>query len=523
MYYIGISSQDNQNYSPFTGWWDQPGSTGDYSLPVIKTDGQESVDAPVLNAPTGQLNIGGSVTWDAVQSATQYDMWVEGVSGSQRYNGLSSASWKIPASFANGDYSIRVRAWNGSVVSDWGSAVNVRVRVTAPSQVSVDSVSEGTSAEIRWGSVSEAETYNVYIRNDRTGQVIRDTTDGTSFQLPQNLISCQYQVLVQAVNRVGRGIWSQAFVFQIGSRKPGQVEGLRSQSDSGSLRPVITWREASHAVSYDVYIRNKATGEVIRGANVIGTRFQPSEDLAYGTYQVWVQARNSAGTGTWSNSLTFTVSMAPPETPTGLRVTSTTADSTPTLDWNPASRTQMYELYIRNRATGAVIRDTAVSYTDYTFTQPLNNGSYQVWIRAINSSGASHWTRPIEMIVNSPNAVSFGQNPIAGSAKLNLHFSWMQVAGAKSYEYQIVRLGDLRPDVEVESNVTTKTNFAFELPDMVSGKHNYRISVRAITDDGASSWSSQIVSHNFSSIARRDRYTGRIVVIRTITMTLGES
>ncbi len=81
--------------------------------------------------------------------------------------------------------------------------------------------------------------------------------------------------------------------------------------------------------------------------------------------------------------------------------TGSVTSSKPVIRWNAVDHAARYDVYIYSYATGTVIRDMNVTSASYTPASNLVSGSYQIWIRAINSNGqGGGWSSPITINVS---------------------------------------------------------------------------------------------------------------------------
>jgi poly(3-hydroxybutyrate) depolymerase len=143
----------------------------------------------------------------------------------------------------------------------------------------------------------------------------------------------------------------------------------------------LSWKQVSGASGYNVYRNGGKTNNGI----ISGTTFTDNSLASGTTYTFIVKAVSSSGSeSTASNTVSAKTTGEPPaiQTPTGLTITDTTANSI-ALKWNTASGAQKYNVY-RN---GNKVTD--VSATSYTDTG-LNSGTdYKYQVSAVKDSSES--------------------------------------------------------------------------------------------------------------------------------------
>ncbi|MFO0429084.1 MAG: hypothetical protein ACK526_21135, partial [Planctomyces sp.] len=174
--------------------------------------------------------------------------------------------------------------------------------------------------------------------------------------------------------------------------------GLAVQATLFGATPVLSWSAVPGAAQYDVWVNALTTpaSVAVRNTAVTGTSLSLTS-LAAGSYRAWVRARDvGGGNYSWSSGLDFQVQRAPV-----VRITSGTAVSgTPNFTWTAVSGAARYQLWVSNQANVAVINRSDLTQTSWTPSVPLAAGTYRVWVRAIDSTGAfSAWSTALTFTV----------------------------------------------------------------------------------------------------------------------------
>lgn len=168
-----------------------------------------------------------------------------------------------------------------------------------------------------------------------------------------------------------------------------------------------------------------------------------------------------------------------------------TTDPTPTLTWaDGGNNVVRYDLYINSVAdrSTAVFQDMNLTATQYTLTEPLEEGAYEVWIRAVYSDGVkSRWGSPTSMTIGDdagPVTRPTITGPGGSVTNRRPRISWTAVTDATSYEIWISGPYDTSPILRADG--ISGTNFIPEV-DLPTG--TVQVWVRAATSDGVSGWS----------------------------------
>lgn len=136
------------------------------TLEATVTPGQ--LDAPVLSVGTVTIN-STEVTWDAVEGATEYDIFY---SNGALLATTSSTSYTFTDLSAGTYYFYKVIARNESEESPYSNMISVFTMLNAPSPI-VSSCTD-SSATISWGTINNADRYSVQLDNN---EIIDDISD----------------------------------------------------------------------------------------------------------------------------------------------------------------------------------------------------------------------------------------------------------------------------------------------------------------------------------------------------------
>ena len=232
-------------------------------------------------------------------------------------------------------------------------------------------------------------------------------------------------------------------------------------------RPAITWTASANAVSYDVFIKNNATG--VNGqvsVNVTSTTFTPNIDLEIGSHTVWVRAVSSAGIkSAWSAAKNFTITTQATMAP----MIRNQFTSRPNIVWKDLPGAVKFDVWLDSTTVGQVSTVILHNITGKSWQSAtdLPLGQYRAWVRGLDASGlAANWSSVINFSVvtaptmTGPSTSTFSRRP---------QFTWNSVASATKYDLQVRNL-DTETLVVNQTNITA-TNWT-PSSDLPAG--NYR-------------------------------------------------
>jgi hypothetical protein len=266
---------------------------------------------------------------------------------------------------------------------------------------------------------------------------------------------------------------------------------------AASSFPDISWTAVADAVRYELWVNNLTTGaaRVIYKTDLTSTTYRELAAMGSGTFRAFARAANSVNEyGNWSAGKEFTV-LAPP-TITRPEFTST-FDTTPLFQWTAVVGAKFYDLYVSNRATGAVVlRDQAVIGTSRNTTADIPRGDYAVWVRAVGEKFLSVWS-PVKnfSIGGAPTLLNPAANAVVSA---NHTFSWTTVGDAGKYEIWVERASDRK--VFYQNNIAG-TSFRFATPFTADV---YRVWLRAVSVIGDRSVWSAPVTFSVAGVDEQD-------------------
>lgn len=317
---------------------------------------------------------------------------------------------------------------------------------------------------LTWDAVPGARSY-ILVLNDndhRAGSSIN------SYTLPDDHPIGWRRAWVQTNFR---GSWS----FPINYHARSAVQNVTAAFDSSNV-PTISWDELGGAASYELFMRNKSTGEtVLHETGLGGTSFTMADSLDIGTYDVWMRAISDVGVAArWSSPARISVQPEPE---------SVTGDASElTFNWTVPDGIVSTDIYIHN--AGVVVQRN-VTGTSWTETAEFANGNVTWWVRGVDGAGAkTSWSDSQSVRIGSTVIT----NPTAGKYSFRATFSiaWLPVLGAESYEVLIRSLTE--GDIVHETGLTSTS-----LPNFAPAGGRYTVWVKTNSVGGTGSYSRPVV------------------------------
>jgi predicted phage tail protein len=438
---------------------------------------------PTLIGPSGVAPPLPTFSWNAVAGAVKYDLWVGDVSTQQVVaNGaVSGTSWTPSTALANGNiYQWEVQAVDSSGNTGPWSAVAQFTDSNLPVPALVAPTGSATvQPTFSWTAVTGAASYDLVLQDQSTGQSSQQTGLKSTTFTPSSPLTVDdtYAWSVNAVDSKGNsGPSSAPLTFAVTNLT---APTLISPSGPAVPQPVFTWNALAGAVSYNLWLTNKNTGQVLNPTGITATTWTPGTALAQGnTYTWWVQGVDSNGiAGPWSAPLTFSEAVLPAP---ALIAPSGTAGPLPTFTWNAVFGADHYDIWVQDLSTNQVLRNTSVGGTSWSPTSPLiQQDSYSWWVRAIDPNGnAGQWSSGLTFVVQelaAPTTIA-----PSGSAVTLPTFSWNAVPLASQYDIwvQDANTGQVLRDQSVTGTTWTPAS------PLTQGDH-YNWWVRAIDSIGS--------------------------------------
>ena len=435
---------------------------------------------PILTEPTnGSTNIAtnGTFTWQSIVGSTSYRIQIS-TSSYFGYNqvdvsGLASPNYTVSGLYLLTPYYWRVNATSSSGTTDWSATYSFTTSSTNPppgptAPILATPVNGTTNISLTptlvWNTSQGATSYNLQVStSNQFSSFVVNTTglDTTSYNLTGLGEATTYYWRVSATNSNGTSGWSSVWDFITTSSIPAvPVLVLPTNGSTTELNnPTLTWNSVQGATIYNLQLAldNQFTNLVINQSGLTDTTYNVS-GLTNGTQYYWrVNAGNTSGTSTWSDSWTFTTTIPIPPIPTLSQPTNNSLNTTSdlTFSWIQSQGAVSYDLQIANNEqfTNLVLNQTGIATVSQSVTNLAKGVKYYWRVRAINSSGTSNWSNiwnlttavlP-ELVVNNPidnfiiNNTSIAVSGMVNDNSITVFVNGIQaiVAGDKSFATSI--------------------------------------------------------------------------------------
>jgi fibronectin type 3 domain-containing protein len=217
------------------------------------------------------------------------------------------------------------------------------------------------------------------------------------------------QITVSALSEVTPGT-----VQNSGNRYSPEVTGISSPTAffSTNPRPVVTplpgaqiytdekptlrWSAVDRAATYRIWVDRNAAKTIYLQTESPSNSFTFAEKLPAGNYFFWVQSVSNTGElSKWSEPYQFTATGGAPVILTPAN-NSSTINPLPRVTWTPVAEAVTYNIQVA-LIGGRFDFITVSGLTTNRFTpaNPLNAGTYRVWIQAVTSDGRKlPWSAP---------------------------------------------------------------------------------------------------------------------------------
>ena len=308
--------------------------------------------------------------------------------------------------------------------------------------------------------------------------------------------AARYDVQVRARNSAGNSPWSVSASATTDDAAPPSAPDAPTVS-SGNQQLTVTWSEVSGATEYQVRRRRTGATSWTIASAWGSSRNRTLAGLTNGTsYDVQVQARNTAGPSPWSESGTGTPVAPPPpplpqSPPRPDAPTVTPGNTRLDVTWDAVIRATEYR--VQRRQTGTIPWTTDSvwrSSRNRTLTDLTNDVGYDVQIQARNSAGPSPWSPTATGTPTPPPPPQPLQPPprpdapTVTSGNRRLGVTWDAVARATQYRVQRRQTGTIpwtTDSVWRSSRNRTLTDLTNDV--------GYDVQIQARNSAGPSPWS----------------------------------
>lgn len=426
-----------------------------------------------------------AVSWDSVPSATSYLVRVES-------SGLPTRTLKSIATTitlrglpAGSQQTFYVRSRNNEGEGpDASSLATIAPPTTTTPPANITITNVGSTAAIRWSTVSNAVSYSVQLQNLTTGTPSNPITTRLPLAAFVGLtVDHQYVATIEAVDgNGGKTSVTASFVAAALTAPSSALTGL-TVTPQTMTSALAAWNAVPTASAYQLYIgANPSTLTAQRPLFVSGLSRTITGLTSGTTYYLAIRSLNQAGFGALSPPLSF-LSLIPPAAPS---VTVTPGILSATATWPVVSTANAYTLYLNG---GTFNKPTASVLAHVTSPMILNNLTggqlYSLGLSASNPAGEGPLS-PVQAV--TPNPLLPPVNLATGGGPSAIEAMWDAAAGATSYEIGY-NVGSTFAGGS--ATVVPATANPFTIASLINGQV-YSLATRSILGTTRSAWTSAV-------------------------------
>jgi hypothetical protein len=410
----------------------------------------DSPGAATLVSPSGGItNTAPTYTWNNVNAATRYYLWVSRVNSDGSLttihnnwyesavacSGATCSITPVGVTLSTGQYRWWIQTWNENGSGPWSSPMNFGVGAPGMAGlVSPNGAITDNTPTFSWNSVTTATWYYLWVSKvNGDGSLttvhtkwytsVDACTGGACSVTPAGLTltgGSNYRWWIQTWNDGGYGPWSSAMNFSLPVIPPPGVATLVLPSGAiTDTTPTYTWNNVNAATWYYLWVNNAAGTPVIQqwytAAQVCGNStcsVTPGITLPSGNYSWWIQTWDDSGYGPWSSAMSFSLPVIPPPgAATLVSPSGGVSDTTPAYSWNQLNDSTWYFLWVsRVNSNGSL---TTIHTKWYTSAEAcsgatcsitpagitLTSGNYRWWIQTWNDGGYGPWTSGVNFTI----------------------------------------------------------------------------------------------------------------------------
>ena len=423
-----------------------------------------------------------NISWDAVPSATTYDVEIDGltISGvetcSYKHTGLAPSSW----------HNYRVRVSNGV----WSTYRYAQAGVMLYQIQMVDYSLTGTDIYLSWGTQYNATGYNVEV----DGQVI-SVGAATNYVGSIGLTNTTHTYRVQVVNGTQLGPWSNPIVINPPQSLSVPTNLTQSTTSSGIT---VSWDAVAGASSYDVQVdgvnyANVTTTNCLMGGLVGGVQ-HPVRVRAVGDTPAYVSD--------WSNDIYIVplVELADTLTISNVYASNSTAGKSQVgIKWVAVDLAINYDIEVDGIVHSDIV-STGGYETDNNVCEyriEVANGNHSIRARSKTADYVSDWCTYEYIDTYNMDMGSVRSS----STRQSITLTWDAVVGADRYT------------VKLDNGQVIYTDIASYTESNLEPGSSHSYSVRAERGELLGNWCSKNVSTN----SNYTTLSGTISVDTTLT------
>ena len=454
------------------------GSNYTYTVRCISADGSafmsgfhEGKSVHYIAAPSirsiSSYDKGLRISWDAVEGAELYRLYVYGEDGWTKLTDTSATSYLHTNLVSGTTYTYTVRCLNAkgtAFTSYYKPGVSHLFRYLDPPEIS-SLIWGGDHVKVSWKPVEGAELYRLYLRTGNGWTKLTDTTDTT--YIDRNVaIGNVYTYTVRCLTADGSSFTSDYL--------PGKSVRYLTTPHITEAAPTergmsVRWTPVNNAVKYRLYVRSGNTWK--RLADTASTSYVHEGVTSAQTYTV--RCINEDGTAFESDfdaKMNLKYRIAAP-----VNLKAQVVKNTVRVSWTPSINAARYRVFVYGAGDWTRAGETAG--TSVTLANLTSGTTYIYTVRCISADGKTY----VSDFDHDGVAVKYTDTPVLKAAEntnTGVKISWKASPGAE--QYRVYYKGN---NGWTKMGETTSTSYTDT--DVISGK-TFRYTVRCLTSDGKS-------------------------------------
>jgi fibronectin type 3 domain-containing protein len=387
------------------------GGKSDWSAPVSATTLQESSPVPAnLKATASKTEV--SLTWDAVNGASGYDIEVDGVT----IDNNTKTSYTHTNLSPGSQHAYRVRSKKSGVNSNWSAAVTATTLTDSFGiPANFKAVENNTSITLSWSPVAGATGYDIEADGSEN---ILDNGTSTTAVISGLQPKSRHSYRVRARSASEQSEWTQ--LLQTTTYALPTPVILSAISTETAIN--VLWSTTTASVVYDLEV----DGTIVPDIN--GSSYNCSGLMPNTQHIFRLRSKSGTDASNWSIPYAKSTLSGSADAPYGLFAM--IKNTAITVVWQPMNGAASYDLEVDGSVVGNI---TATKY-NHSGLQPGTPHTYRV--RAHIGTGASDWS-PMINVQTTPNGPAVPTNIKTSSTTSRITVSWDQVNGAEEYDIEV--------------------------------------------------------------------------------------
>jgi YD repeat-containing protein len=445
--------------------------------------------APTLTAPSFSNNGSYSVSWNAVLSATSYELQEKVNSGAWAgiYTGAAQ-SWAASGK-TGATYTYQVRACQNGACSTWSAPASTVVQLPPSASTSITLAAKAPNGNytVSWGTIAGASTYKLEESINSGAWTTAQNTAAMSAAYSGRAAGT-YAYRVSGCNPAGCGPVSGTASTQA-YYPPASAPAISVPAQSLGGGYTVSWTTVGGAESYRLE-ESVNSGAWTYVTEIAGTS-QAFSGKATGSYSYRVQGCNGAGCSSYSSVGTVSV-IQPPAAPS-LSVPSSSTTGSYSVTWSAVAMAVSYRLEQSANGGGwGLIQDDGSTGRGFS---GVGLGNYGYRVQACNLAGCSGYSNTGTISVTPPpptptitSSVKY-QWKQGTLTKIRCEVKWTASAGATNYDLAVAANGLVQYSGPLTS--ISAANATYCAPSHV---------VRACNASGCSAYSSPPYTQGFQDL-----------------------